>query len=117
MAIYVGDTAIYAYCNEENKEEILNVLDIINYVEVSPEREEPKWLLPVARLLQFLLYIPMAFVGRIWLWHAALAVFGLFIPWLSHLLNTLGIIVPCIIIGTTLVGAILNKALTGKKKK
>ena len=33
VAIYVGHTAVYAYCNSENKNEINKILDAIDYLE------------------------------------------------------------------------------------
>lgn len=33
VAIYVGNTAVYAYCNSENKNEINKILDAIDYLE------------------------------------------------------------------------------------
>lgn len=33
VAIYVGNTAVYAYCDSENKLEINKILDAIDYLE------------------------------------------------------------------------------------
>lgn len=35
VAIYVGNTAVYAYCNSENKAEIQKILDAIDYLKAN----------------------------------------------------------------------------------
>ena len=39
VAIYVGNTAIYAYCNSENKNEINKILAKIDYLEFGNNKE------------------------------------------------------------------------------
>ncbi len=39
VAIYVGNTAVYAYCNSENKNEINKILDAIDYLRPGNHKE------------------------------------------------------------------------------
>ena len=39
VAIYVGNTAVYAYCDSENKNEINKILDKIDYLEFGNNKE------------------------------------------------------------------------------
>ena len=71
VAIYVGNTAVYATSNAENERKINRILDEIEYIDAVPAQTSPVWLMAGARLLQFLGYLPMAFIGRHWLWCAA----------------------------------------------
>lgn len=45
VTAYVKNTAIYAYCNEENQSKIVSILDSIGYVETKPKQEIPPWVL------------------------------------------------------------------------
>ena len=40
VAIYVGNTVIYAYCNSENKNEINKILSKIDYLEFGNNKEK-----------------------------------------------------------------------------
>ncbi len=40
VAIYVGNTAVYAYCNSENKNEINEILNKIDYLEFGNNKEK-----------------------------------------------------------------------------
>lgn len=42
VAIYVGNTAVYAYCNSENKNEINKILDKIDYLTSGNNKETTK---------------------------------------------------------------------------
>ncbi len=73
VTVYVNNTAIYAYCNRENQTKLNQILDDIGYLEPVKEKGNPSWLFPIIRVLPFLLYIPMAMIGRRWIWLAACA--------------------------------------------
>lgn len=70
-AICVGNTAIYAYCDAENDVIINRILESIGYIDTVSEQVSPSWTTSVLRLLQFLIYIPVALIGRHMLWCAA----------------------------------------------
>lgn len=71
VTVYVKNTAVYAYCNAENLSTITAVLDDIDYVETKAEREIPKWVFAIVRVLQYALLIPAALVSRSFYWKAA----------------------------------------------
>lgn len=86
--VYVKNTAIYAYCNEENQSKIINILDTIGYVDAEPKQEASAGLLSVMRILQFVLYILMALVGRSFFWRAAYSSAGVTIRQMDDLEKT-----------------------------
>ncbi len=71
VAICVGNTAIYADCDAENDTKLNRILDSIGYIDAVAAQTPPVRLMAVLRLLQFVLYIPLALLGRHWLWRAA----------------------------------------------
>lgn len=71
VTVYVKNTAVYAYCHAENSSTITGILDDIDYVETKAERETPKWVFAIVRVLQYALLIPTAFVSRSFYWKAA----------------------------------------------
>ena len=40
VAIHVGNTAVYAYCDSENQNEINKILDKIDYLEFGNNKEK-----------------------------------------------------------------------------
>lgn len=71
VTVYAKNTAIYAYCDEANQSKIVNILDTIGYVDAAPKQEASAGRLSVMRILQFVLYILMALIGRSFFWRAA----------------------------------------------
>lgn len=88
VTIYVKNTAIYAYCDEENQSKIITILDAIGYVDAEPKQEVSARLLSVMRILQFVLYILMALVGRSFFWRAAYTSAGVTIRQMDNLGKT-----------------------------
>ena len=82
------NTAIYAYCDEENQSKIINILDTIGYVNAEPKQDTPTGLLPAMRILQFVLYILMALVGRNFFCRAAYTSAGVTIRQMDELEKT-----------------------------
>ncbi len=71
VTTYVDNTAIYAYCSEENQSKTVSILDDIGYVDTKPKQETPFWATGAVRVVNFILYIPMALVARSFYWKAA----------------------------------------------
>lgn len=71
VTTYVDNTAIYAYCSEENQSKIVSILDDVGYVDAKPKQETSSWATGVVRVVNFILYIPMALVARSFYWKAA----------------------------------------------
>lgn len=71
VVVRVNNTAIYAYCDSENQTKLNQILNDIGYIEPVKEEEQPSWLFQIAILIAFLLYIPIAMIGRRWIWLAA----------------------------------------------
>lgn len=86
--VYVKNTAIYAYCDEENQSKIITILNAIGYVDAEPKQEVPAGLLSVMRIFQFALYILMALVGRSFFWRAAYTSAGVTIRQMDELEKT-----------------------------
>lgn len=43
VAVYVKNTAVYAYCSEESQSKIVGILDAIGYVDAGPEQDTSLW--------------------------------------------------------------------------
>lgn len=71
VTVYVKNTAIYAYCAEENQSKIIGILDEIGYVDAEPEQDVSPWALAVMKILPFVLYLFLAMVCRSFWWRAA----------------------------------------------
>ena len=71
VTVYVKNTAIYAYCSEENQSKIVGVLDTIGYVDAEPEQDVSPWAMAVMKILPFVLYLFLAMVCRSFWWRAA----------------------------------------------
>ena len=88
VTVYVKNTAIYAYCAEENQSKIINILDTIGYDDAEHKQETATWILPTMRILQFVLYILMALVGRSFFWRAAYTSAGVTIGQMENMEKT-----------------------------
>ena len=68
-SIYVGNTAVYAYSDAENRGEINKILDIIGYMNLSnsgkPSNLNEK---AISRLIFFFFMMPMNWLACRWLW-------------------------------------------------
>ena len=71
VAVYVNHTAVYAYCSSSEQAMLNQILSDIGYVKLVDAKESPSWQVSLIRLIYFLLCIPMAMLGRHWLWLAA----------------------------------------------
>ena len=71
VTVYVKNTAIYAYCAEENQSKIIGILDTIGYVDAEPEQDVSPWAAVGMKILPFLLYLFLAMVCRSFWWRAA----------------------------------------------
>lgn len=71
VTIYVKNTAVYAYCNSENQNKLINIIADIAYADVQEEIVIPPWVSSLFRVLYFAAYIVVALVVRYWLWQAA----------------------------------------------
>lgn len=71
IAVYVNHTAVYAYCDSAEQATLNQILADIGYVKLADTKENTSWLFPVIRLIYFILCIPMAMLGRHWIWLAA----------------------------------------------
>jgi len=71
VTVYVKNTAIYAYCAEENQSKIIGILDTIGYVDAEPEQDISPWAAAGMKILPFVLYLFLAMVCRSFWWRAA----------------------------------------------
>lgn len=71
VTVYVKNTAIYAYCAEENQSKIIGILDTIGYVDAEPEQDVSPWAAVGMKILPFVLYLFLAMVCRSFWWRAA----------------------------------------------
>lgn len=71
VTVYVKNTAIYAYCAEENQSKIIGILDTIGYVDAEPKQDVSPWAMAVMKILPFVLYLFLAMVCRSFWWRAA----------------------------------------------
>ena len=71
VTVYVKNTAIYAYCTEENQSKIIGILDTIGYVDAEPEQDVSPWATAGMKILPFVLYLFLAMVCRSFWWRAA----------------------------------------------
>lgn len=69
--VYVKNTAIYAYCAEENQSKIIGILDTIGYVDAEPKQDVSPWAMAVMKIMPFVLYLFLAMVCRSFWWRAA----------------------------------------------
>lgn len=67
-AIYVGNTAIYAYSNTDNAAEINELLKSINYTEMEGSGQSSAKQSPLFQLLFTLVWFPMVLICRHWMW-------------------------------------------------
>lgn len=90
VTVYVKNTAIYAYCNEENLSTITAILDDIDYdyIETKAKQETPEWVLAIVRVFQYALFIPAALVSRSFWWKAAYKSAGVTISQIDKLEKT-----------------------------
>lgn len=70
VTVYVKNTAIYAYCAEENQSKIIGILDTIGYVDAEPEQDVSPWAAVGMKILPFVLYLFLAMVCRSFWWRA-----------------------------------------------
>lgn len=71
VTVYVKNTAIYAYCAEENQSKIIGILDMIGYVDAEPEQDVSPWAAVGMKILPFILYLFLAIVCSSFWWRAA----------------------------------------------
>lgn len=88
VTVYVKNTAIYAYCNEENLLTVTSILDDIDYIETKAKRETPEWVLAIVRVFQYALFIPVALISRSFYWKAAYKSAGVTISQIDKLEKT-----------------------------
>lgn len=70
VTVYVKNTAIYAYCAEENQSKIVGILDTIGYVDAEPKQDVSPWAAVGMKILPFVLYLFLAMVCRSFWWRA-----------------------------------------------
>ena len=88
VTVYVKNTAIYAYCNEENLLTVTSILDDIDYIKTEAKRETPEWVLAIVRVFQYALFIPAALISRSFYWKAAYKSAGVTISQIDKLKET-----------------------------
>lgn len=88
VTVYVKNTAIYAYCNEENLLTVTSILDDIDYIKTKAKRETPEWVLAIVRVFQYALFIPAALISRSFYWKAAYKSAGVTISQIDKLEKT-----------------------------
>lgn len=67
-AIYVGNTAIYAYCNTENAPKINELLRSIGYAQTEGSGLSSSEMSPLFGLLFTIAWFPLILICRHWLW-------------------------------------------------
>ncbi len=66
ITMFTENTAVYACCNSENKNKVLELLSAINYVDnkSSTQSNREENLFPLMKVVFFLICIPMTLLGR-----------------------------------------------------
>ena len=67
-ALYVGNTAIYAYSNTENADKINDLLRDIGYTKIEGSGESSSKMSPIFGVLFTIFWLPLALISQHWLW-------------------------------------------------
>ena len=70
VAIYLKNTAIYAYSSSENQEFINQILNAINYLHVNGNQNKATPNSPILSVVIFILFLCIALIGRQAIWRA-----------------------------------------------
>lgn len=67
-ALYVGNTAIYAYSNTENADKINDLLRDIGYTKIEGSGESSRKMSPIFGVVFTIVWLPLALISQHWLW-------------------------------------------------
>ncbi len=68
VAMYIENTAIYAYCDSENSSMIKGVLNSLGYLNIVTDWNQQTPFDNIFRVLVYALCIPIMYITRIWIW-------------------------------------------------